>query len=442
MKQLLCALCLLTVLQVTAQDVVDYRYAQSAVRNQKARGTCTAFSICAALETFPGIPSDLSEQYLFAKAKFSRAMEKDTANMADNEMLEYYLDILEKDGVVTESKMPYDTNAVTFTNDRDVFTQFADVTKGSRIYDMLSFFNVTYRISKDAYAFYYGNDAKDIELIKYWLKSGVKGIPVSYAINSAAWSSLSNNAAVITPDSVAAIEMNGDTMSYTAARNTEPGLLQKILNDEVTLVPLWSNGVFDGGHAVTVVGYNKEGFIIKNSWGKAWGEKGYAVVSYDYHKLWCRKALIFNQYNVNTNFKPKAGETFNAKDICLKTMPLLTKENEPMIGLSFLYDGDKPAPVFKNITINFYVTNRQTNTKKLIDRAAVMIVPDAYNNGYFTFKKLDVDWSDLYNNRLSASVKFTLADGKVITNVYPSLEWKNRTLRPGFLDALKIDDDL
>ena len=28
-------------------------------------------------------------------------------------------------------------------------------------------------------------------------------------------------------------------------------------------------------HAVTVVGYDSEVFVIKNSWGSAWGEKGY-----------------------------------------------------------------------------------------------------------------------------------------------------------------------
>ena len=442
MKQLLCAISFLAVLHATAQDVVDYRYAQSAVRNQKGRGTCTAFSICAALETFPGVPGDLSEQYLFAKAKFGRLMDKDTASMADNEMLEYYLDILEKNGVITESKMPYDTNAVTFTNDRDVFTQFSDVTKGSHIYDMLTFYNVTYRISKDSYAFYAGDDAKDTERIKYWLRNGIKGIPVSYHINSAAWFSLSSDAPLITPDSIAAIELYGDTMSYTAAKNAQPDIISKIRNNEVGLVPLWSNGVLDGGHAVTIVGYNQDGFIIKNSWGKSWGEHGYAVVSYDYHKLWCKKALIFSRYNVNSNFKPKAGETYDAQDICLKTMPILSAENEPLIGLSFLYDGDKPAPAFKNITIKFYSTSRATAVKKLVDKAGVLIVPGAYNNGYFTFKKLDVDWNDLYNNQVSAEVTFTLANGKILTNTYPMLEWKNRTLKPGYLDALKIDGDM
>lgn len=38
----------------------------------------------------------------------------------------------------------------------------------------------------------------------------------------------------------------------------------------------------EGGHAVTIVGYNKDGFIIRNSWGTTWGDKGYTVYPYDH----------------------------------------------------------------------------------------------------------------------------------------------------------------
>jgi C1A family cysteine protease len=36
-----------------------------------------------------------------------------------------------------------------------------------------------------------------------------------------------------------------------------------------------------GGHAVTIVGWNKDGFIIDNSWGSWWGKNGQFVMSYD-----------------------------------------------------------------------------------------------------------------------------------------------------------------
>jgi len=38
-----------------------------------------------------------------------------------------------------------------------------------------------------------------------------------------------------------------------------------------------------GGHAVSIVGYDdeKQAYIIRNSWGEGWGEKGFGYVSYD-----------------------------------------------------------------------------------------------------------------------------------------------------------------
>lgn len=45
---------------------------------------------------------------------------------------------------------------------------------------------------------------------------------------------------------------------------------KKILGDE-----------YEGGHAIAIVGYNDEGFIIRNSWGKSYGNDGYSVLSYD-----------------------------------------------------------------------------------------------------------------------------------------------------------------
>ena len=36
-----------------------------------------------------------------------------------------------------------------------------------------------------------------------------------------------------------------------------------------------------GGHAVTIVGYTLNGFIIRNSWGSQWGENGYSIYNYN-----------------------------------------------------------------------------------------------------------------------------------------------------------------
>lgn len=37
-----------------------------------------------------------------------------------------------------------------------------------------------------------------------------------------------------------------------------------------------------GGHAVCLVGYTRDYFIVRNSWGRSWGDKGFAYASNDY----------------------------------------------------------------------------------------------------------------------------------------------------------------
>lgn len=44
-------------------------------------------------------------------------------------------------------------------------------------------------------------------------------------------------------------------------------------------------GRADGGHAVAIVGYTREGFIIQNSWGKGWGTDGFALLPYEDYLL-------------------------------------------------------------------------------------------------------------------------------------------------------------
>jgi C1A family cysteine protease len=42
-----------------------------------------------------------------------------------------------------------------------------------------------------------------------------------------------------------------------------------------------SNESFKGGHAMTIVGYNEEGFLIRNSWGGLWNDNGYTIYNYE-----------------------------------------------------------------------------------------------------------------------------------------------------------------
>lgn len=54
------------------------------------------------------------------------------------------------------------------------------------------------------------------------------------------------------------------------------GVYNSLVND------FWEKGKdLEGGHAIAFVGYNKDGFIIRNSWGKTYGEDGYWILPYD-----------------------------------------------------------------------------------------------------------------------------------------------------------------
>lgn len=44
-------------------------------------------------------------------------------------------------------------------------------------------------------------------------------------------------------------------------------------------------GRADWGHAVALVGYTRQGFIVQNSWGEDWGAKGFALLPYEDYML-------------------------------------------------------------------------------------------------------------------------------------------------------------
>lgn len=44
-------------------------------------------------------------------------------------------------------------------------------------------------------------------------------------------------------------------------------------------------GRADGGHAVAIVGYTEQGFIVQNSWGPVWGAGGFALLPYEDYLL-------------------------------------------------------------------------------------------------------------------------------------------------------------
>lgn len=52
----------------------------------------------------------------------------------------------------------------------------------------------------------------------------------------------------------------------------------------------WNGYNFEGGHAISIIGYDKDGFIIRNSWGTSYGNKGYSHLRYEdfnkFYEIW------------------------------------------------------------------------------------------------------------------------------------------------------------
>lgn len=48
----------------------------------------------------------------------------------------------------------------------------------------------------------------------------------------------------------------------------------------------WRGRTNLGGHCITIIGWNKNGFIIRNSWGNRWADRGHVVLPYsDFNKI-------------------------------------------------------------------------------------------------------------------------------------------------------------
>ncbi len=67
----------------------------------------------------------------------------------------------------------------------------------------------------------------------------------------------------------------------------EPGPSQAKLSGKLSRkVPIIERrGRSEEGHAVALVGYTGQGFLVQNSWGESWGEKGVALLPYEDYLL-------------------------------------------------------------------------------------------------------------------------------------------------------------
>lgn len=64
-----------------------------------------------------------------------------------------------------------------------------------------------------------------------------------------------------------------------ASALTHEGWLEAAGKD--AMIPLRTRKPSDGGHAFAIVGYDRRGFLVQNSWGEGWGDGGFATLSYE-----------------------------------------------------------------------------------------------------------------------------------------------------------------
>ena len=72
-----------------------------------------------------------------------------------------------------------------------------------------------------------------------------------------------------------ALVMNGPCVGALPVYSNRPEFWNKLPGDG-----------FYGYHAISIVGYNQEGFIIRNSWGTEFANNGYTTIKFEeFNKL-------------------------------------------------------------------------------------------------------------------------------------------------------------
>jgi hypothetical protein len=299
---------------------VDHRPFQSPVKSQGARGTCTAFSVAAVMETLDGIPADLSEQAAYGYLKLQ---ELGTGDVGAGGLLANYPDLLSKAGFLHESVAPYEPKSGLWSKDDSQLKKYL-VEGKTGIADLVKRAGSTrYSAEPQNIVFLKDDEARDINAIKRLLTTGHRAVAVGYTrLYAPYWSQFKSG--VITPSEGFLFALGDQAYSLSAARALRPRLIDEAIAGKVAVRLAHPDQRDDyGGHAVTVVGYTAEGFIIKNSWGRGWGMQGYAIVSYDYHRLFCDEALAVTEPTIYVN--PGAAEL--RPTIYLKSRPTGTGTN-------------------------------------------------------------------------------------------------------------------
>lgn len=409
---------------------VDYRIYQSPVRDQVDRGTCTAFAVLAAMETFSGFPSDLSEQYVYALTKMKYY--KNMPDYDEGATLQYYIDILQRNGTLREDQDPYNPNAPIWAENGSSFEKMKKDLKGSVLDYLKNSPGFSYKLAPDMYDYRRGEQAKDVAYIKQMLDKGIKAIPVAYSLSGAYW--FNHEASDQNPIDLDFLYFKENSTQYDFRKaKLEYGqdLFQKIKDG--SMEAFYTNDAYEcsEGHAVAIVGYNDKGFLIKNSWGvDKWGDKGYGWISFDYHRLFANETFVMmdGKFAVNRDYNIN-DDVWKKEDYWIKTLPneyhnSLLKMHSKGIEVSVVYHGETQMPDFAEIKYDAFDRNGNLLGTFYANTQGIF---DGRRNGYAT-QILGKD-TDQFPSCYKLVADFKTKNGKTFTNTYYNLSATNQEYR-------------
>jgi hypothetical protein len=411
--------------------IIDYRYCQSPVKNQGGRNTCSGFAVAACLETFAGVPADVSEQHIYAGLKM---LEYNSADPVDQGgRINLYPQTLSKYGVLTERQMPYNPKQLGFSDTDYNLVQVIRESQTGPVSMLMNAQKAKFYVAEADCEVAEFSTGLEVDNIKRLLQQGVKAIGIGYYVNAYWFDWERKNGLVITPDSVGGfLDSSGSYASFKQLKQDYGDKVFTVISSpfDTDAAKPWrySSSQQAQGHAITIVGYNTNGFIIKNSWGKSWGDNGYATVSYDYHRLFAKRMLAVKK--VSFNKQPQVPLTA-LTDMRVKIVPQAVMGN---LSVSVYCAGENTNPIISMVEYKLYEV--KNGSKILLDSELVLadIASKQYSSSFETVLlrgPVSLQLPPLPGSTMQLEVTFT---GAVKTKrVYKNIKPVNSDYKAGLL---------
>lgn len=125
-----------------------------------------------------------------------------------------------------------------------------------------------------------------------------------------------------------------------------------------------------GGHAMTIIGYNATGFILRNSWGKYWENTGHCIFPFDdwglHYEAWCaadRETYSkWTQKHENVMVKCMEKMVEKGKSIGMKYVKDMMEQGRAGEDVDHQENRDDNYTNYdQNETVNYTSSNRRSN---------------------------------------------------------------------------------